>query len=229
MEKITVLLQVKNAAEHLRTCIDSILNQTYSNFELLFIDDQSTDHTLAIISSYKDPRITILKGQAGYINNLNHGIELSASKYIARMDGDDIMLPSRLEKQLSVMERENIDLCGTWMQVFGDQDYLAGDVCGLIDRAIDKLYKVNYLFHPTVMIRKSFLQEHQLKYEHYFPTEDYKLWSEIAKKNGAIYVIPEPLLNYRRSNSQLSIANHHEMRRQELRIRSEIGEFIHRR
>jgi glycosyltransferase involved in cell wall biosynthesis len=229
MEKVTVLLQVKNGAEHIRACMESILNQTYRNFKLIIIDDQSEDHTLSILASYNDERITIIQGQSGYINNLNYGISICDTVYIARMDADDIMLPFRLERQLQVMEHHYVDLCGTWMQVFGDQDYLAGDVSGLIDNAIDKLYKVNFLFHPTMMIRKDFLLKHQLQYEHYFPTEDYKLWSEIAKKNGKIYVIPEPLLKYRRSNSQLSIANHHDMRRQELRIRSEIGEFLRRR
>ena len=226
MEKITVLLQVKNAERYIKDCIESILNQSYPDFSLLVINDQSCDHTEDIILSYKDPRINLIQGRSGYINNLNYGIQLADCEYIARMDGDDIMHPSRLERQLTIMEEEHVDLCGTWMNIFGNETYLAGKESGIIDDKLNKFFEGNFLYHPTIMFRKAFLTAHHLQYEQYFPTEDYKLWSEIAKKNGVIYVIPEPLLNYRRSNGQLSIAHRDEMSRQEWRIRNEIGAFL---
>lgn len=228
MEKITVLMQVKNVEIYIKDCLESILNQSYSGFKLLIIDDKSKDNTVNLIKSYNDPRVTIVTGTKGYIENLNNGIQYCDSEFIARMDGDDMMHPSRLEKQLTIMETKSIDLCSSWMTIFGEvpEPYLADSLSGQIDNPLQKLYNGNFVYHPTVTLRKSFLMKNQLKYEPYYPTEDYKLWSEIAKKNGTFYVIPEALLHYRRSSGQLSIAHGDEMRNQDWRIRAEILDHL---
>src|ERR1017187_7276972 len=121
---ITVLMPVYNAAPFLREAIDSILNQTFKNFELLIINDGSTDNCEEIILTYKDPRIRYIKNETNIklISTLNKGIKLSKGKYIVRMDADDISFPDRIEKQVNYMETNPaIALCGTWFSSFGDR------------------------------------------------------------------------------------------------------------
>jgi glycosyltransferase involved in cell wall biosynthesis len=113
--KVTVLMSVYNGEEHLREAIDSILNQTYKNFEFLIIDDGSTDGSVNIIRSYLDPRIRLIKNKKniGITRSLNKGLKLARGEYIARMDDDDIAFPERLEKQVRFLnEHVNVGLVG---------------------------------------------------------------------------------------------------------------------
>ena len=105
---ISVLMSVYNAEEFLHEAIDSVLAQTYTNFEFIIIEDASTDKSQRIISSYEDPRITLIQNLSnlGLPRSLNKGINLAKGKYIARMDADDISLPERFEKQLSFKDRK---------------------------------------------------------------------------------------------------------------------------
>ena len=103
---ITVLMPVYNGAKYLNEAIDSILNQTFSDFELLIIDDGSTDQSIDLIKAYNDPRIKLIvnKKNIGQSATLNKGLELARGKYIARMDQDDISMPERLKKQMGFMD-----------------------------------------------------------------------------------------------------------------------------
>ena len=107
---VSILMPVYNSEKYLREAIKSILNQTFTNFELIIINDGSTDNSLKIIKSFKDNRIKIIKnkGNLGLIKTLNKGIDLAQGKYIARMDADDIAMPKRLEKQIAFFN-ENPD------------------------------------------------------------------------------------------------------------------------
>jgi glycosyltransferase involved in cell wall biosynthesis len=124
----------------------------------------------------------------GFITNLNKGIEYSRSKYIARMDADDIMDPLRLEIQLERMENLRIDVCASWLKMFGayTKTYIKTyGLHGFVDNPLAELVQINCIAHPSIMIRRSFLIENKLQYENYPFVEDYKLWFEIAKKGGA--------------------------------------------
>ena len=103
---ISVIMPVYNCEKYIAMSIESILNQTINDFELLIIDDASTDQTLAIITSYEDTRIKIISKpvNSGYTESLNIGLKIAKGKYIARMDGDDISFTRRFEKQLSFLE-----------------------------------------------------------------------------------------------------------------------------
>jgi len=115
--KVSIVMSVYNAQKYLDEAIESILNQTYSNFEFIIINDGSTDKSLEIIENYakKDSRIIVINREnKGLIYSLNEGIRKANGKYIARMDADDISLPQRLEKQVEFMEKnKNIGICGT--------------------------------------------------------------------------------------------------------------------
>jgi glycosyltransferase involved in cell wall biosynthesis len=230
MPKISVVLPVKNAEQYISEAIESVLSQTYQDFEILIYDDYSTDFTIEVIQSYTDPRIHLFTSNNGFIANLNSGIEQSTGKYIARMDADDIMHRSRLEVQLDIMENRNVDICSSWLVVFGErmnnyiQDYEKRS--GLIENPLAELSKTNFVAHSSVMVRREFLLQHHLRYVNYPHAEDYKLWSEVAKKGGSFYVVPQALMAYRFSRDQVSRKNAQEVINQSIRIENEIKDFL---
>ena len=203
--KVTVLLVVYNGARHLSECIESVLAQTYSSFEFLVVDDGSTDMTVDIVRGYNDSRIRLIMNHHDYIGSLNTGISLANGEYIARIDADDIMFPNRLAEQVVVMEKySQVDVCGTWAVTFGRAFYSMSSFNGFVENPLSKLLLGNFMIHPTVMLRKEFLVRNHLQYKKYAYAEDFKLWTDIAIKNGTFYIIPEQLLKYRLSSEQVS-------------------------
>ncbi len=180
---ISVIMPVYNAQTYLRECIDSVLNQTFADFEFIIIDDCCTDSTATILSSYNDARIKIFKNETnlGLTKSLNRAIELAQGKYIARMDADDICLPTRFEKQFQLLEaKPQIGLCGTWYENFGDRNGIARYNTTHNEIVLGLLYQSQFC-HPTVMMRKEILDKHHLRYDTEFTTaQDYELWSRIA-------------------------------------------------
>ena len=203
---ITVLMPVYNGAKYLNESIDSILNQTFSDFEVFIIDDASTDDSVKIIKSYDDNRIRLVenKKNLGQSETLNKGLRLAKGKYIARMDQDDISMPERLKKQMEFMDEcPNIGVCGSWIQHFGKYDYLTP--LELDDDSIKiKLLTNQNLAHPSVMIRKSTLVKYQLNYDPTFTVAmDYDLWVRMFEY-CSFANLPDPLLKYRMHNNQNS-------------------------
>ncbi|MCC8146062.1 MAG: glycosyltransferase [Bacteroidales bacterium] len=214
MSKISVLMPVYNAEKYLSQSIESVLKQSYRDFEFIIVDDGSIDNTLQIIRSYSDKRIVLLQNNHDFIGSLNQGLQQAKGKYIARMDADDIMHIDRLMIQHTIMEEEpSITVCGTWMNRFGENinaGSISGTVDGLIEYPVVELLKRNFLFHPTAFIRKDFLEKHDLQYQYYDCAEDYKLWFEIAKKKGVFYIESRTLLFYRISETQVTQAKRKE-------------------
>ncbi len=119
---LTVLMPVHNGAAYLSEAVDSILRQSLRDFELLIVDDASTDESIAIIERYKDPRIRLLKSseRLKLSGALNLGLDNARGDYVARMDADDISLPRRLEIQVQYMNRHpEIGMCGSWIRYCG--------------------------------------------------------------------------------------------------------------
>ena len=206
---VSVVMSVYNSEKYLKEAIESILNQTYTNFEFIIVNDGSTDSSLDIIQEYmkKDERIVLIsRDNKGLPYSLNEGIEKAKGRYIARMDADDISLPARLEEQVEFMEKnENIGIFGTWAEVFGENKKTK-----LLKHPVahDEL-KVKLLFsvcfaHPTVMIRKYILDKYNLKYNlDYLNAQDYELWSQISEVN-MMANIPKILLKYRISENSIT-------------------------
>lgn len=206
--KISIVMPVFNAENYLHESIGSILSQTFTDFELIIIDDGSTDSSRDIVKSYPDNRIILIENPHNFIRSLNSGINVSRGKYIARMDADDCMLPHRLEIQYQYMEdNPDIDICGTWMETFGDRSQIVKTSVKHDDIALH-LLKGNSLCHPTVIMRKDALRRcksypnlYQLKYIY---AEDYKLWVDLIKNGLKFANTPEVLLQYRISQKQAS-------------------------
>ena len=192
--KITVLMPVHNGRKYLRDAIESILNQTYEDFEFLIINDGSTDNTLHIIKSYVDSRIKLInnKKNIGLIKSLNKGIKRSKGEYIARMDADDVSFKNRLQTQVDFMEKhKDIGVCGSWAKTFGEKNELWKAPVENIDIKTMMIFD-SPLIHPSVIMRKSIIKE----YPNYRRAEDYGLWVELMDKTK-FYNIPECLIKYR--------------------------------
>ena len=118
--KVTVLMVVYNGEKYLVECVNSIINQTFSDFELLIIDDGSTDNSLGIIQDFKDWRVRVVRNKHDYIGSLNLGLKESRGEYIARMDVDDIMERYRLEEQIAILDAyPEVAACMCWAKTFG--------------------------------------------------------------------------------------------------------------
>ncbi len=225
---ISVLMPVYNASAYLPEAMDSVLQQTFADFELIIVDDGSTDNSTEIIMDYHDERIRIILNTHDFISSLNKGIEAASGTYIARMDADDIMLPHRLESQFHFMEdHPDIDICGSWAENFGTGRGVVQTIAGH-QQIISSLLLSNQLTHPTVMMRRSiFVKDPELRYPEGYPcAEDYKLWTILAGKGFRFANIPEVLLRYRRSSSQVTERNYHTMHESAFRIQMEYAEQV---
>jgi glycosyltransferase involved in cell wall biosynthesis len=225
IHRISVLMPVYNCRQYIKESVDSILNQTYNDYEFLIIDDCSTDGTLEYLETLSDSRIQIIKKpkNTGLIASLNLGLQLAKGKYIARMDGDDISLPTRFEKQLALMEANpDVVVCATSMELFGE-----GNKTVWAPPIKDSLIRASHLFysciyHPTSMLRVDTIKAKGLLYDAlYKHTEDYDLWIRLADY-GKLANIQEVLLNYRRHSNSVTTANSEIQHQNANRIRKRI-------
>ena len=227
---ISIVMPVYNASpKYLRDSIDSVLNQTFGDFELLIINDGSTEaEGIDFIKTYQDPRIRLITNPHNFIDTLNRGIAESKGKYIARMDADDIMLPNRLQVQYDFMETHSeIDVCGSWYEAFGKSENIIR-LQTEHKAIVSSLLFHNTMAHPTIMLRKSSVcKEGTDLYRHgYICAEDYKLWTELAIKGLRFANIPEVLLKYRISNSQVTSVRRTEMLQSSQKIQMEYVELL---
>ena len=205
MATVTIILPVYNGERYLREAIDSVLAQTYRDFELWVCNDGSTDSTVAIVDSYADPRVRRIDNphNMGLVATLNCAFAMVDSPFIARMDDDDLWEPDKLERQMALLAgRPDVGICGTSIHKFGDIDSVM-----IFPEESDAL-KVGLLFycmmsHPSVVYRRSMLQETGLAYrQDYFPAEDYKMWVD-ALQHTHIYNLQQPLVHYRQHATQI--------------------------
>ena len=225
MPAISVIMPVYNTEEkYLRKAIESILNQTFKDFEFLILNDGSTNNVQEVLESYNDKRIKIIQGEhkgIGYA--LNRLVQLAEGKYIARMDSDDISLPERFEKQYNYLEAHpEISILGCNIKCFPKEkviifrehpcylDFLQG--CSIA--------------HPTVMMRKCDLEKYELNYNKELKiSEDYDLWCRAIKylKFGNM---TEILLHYRVLQNSNSRKNSFAVMKQDTLIRETMLNFL---
>ncbi len=200
--KISVVMPVYNGQKYLRSAVDSIISQTFTDFEYIIIDDGSTDNTSKILSSYTDHRIMVITHpkNLGIVKSLNEGLARSKGDYIARMDADDISVPDRLEQQYRYMsENDDVVVCaGNIKSINEDGSIISGSWWSKESAHIEwSLIWGNVIPHPTVMLKKSALPKDM--YRDYKYAEDYDLWLRMSGK-GEIFRLDNVLVYYRLHN-----------------------------
>lgn len=220
---ISVLLPVYNSEKYVKSSIESILNQTYTNFEIIVVDDGSSDNTEAIIKKIQDKRVNYYKNEKNLTlaPTLNKGLLLCRGKYIARMDADDVSLPERFQKQVDFLEK-NPDYLLVGSAYYVERDGVLKGVRRHVlsyKKLKSKLLFGNNISHPSVMInRQLLLDSGELYNEAFRYAQDYDLWTRliINYKMGNLF---DPLIIYRRyegvsSMEKSSITNENFMKSQ---------------
>lgn len=211
MPLVSVLMSNYNTNEqYLREAIESILNQTLTDFEFIIIDDASTDGSLKVIESYLyDKRVKIIENKInlGLAKSLNKGLSIAKGDYIARADSDDIYYPERLEKQVHWMQNHpDYIVCGTWAEMFGEKS-------GVYKKQISnqEKYRIQLLFgnnpaiiHPSAMFNSLLLYKYHLRYNSdYRYAQDYCMWVECSK-HSQLHIFEEVLIKYRVHSDRVS-------------------------
>ena len=236
---VSVVIPVHNGEKYIKEAIDSCINQTYKNIEIIVVDDKSEDDTLKILKGYGE-KITVIpvEKQNGLGNVINIGIRASKGKYIARMDADDVMYPTRIEKQVEYLESNpkcvaiggQIDIIDENSKITGHREY------AIEDRDIKKN---RFLFqpfaHPAVTLRKSTVEDIGLYPENMWKVEDVKFFLILSTK-GEFYNLGETVLKYRmtfKTESQSKMIDHfrktNEIRNwaiKELNIKPSFREYV---
>ncbi|ECQ7164294.1 glycosyltransferase [Campylobacter jejuni] len=209
---ISVVMPTYNREKYVAEAIESILNQSFTNFEFIIIDDGSSDNTCKIIEEFakRDCRIIFLKNTCnkGIVYTLNRGIKLSKGKYIARMDDDDTSVFNRFQKQIEYLDKnEDIVVLGSYVES-SDENGIKHPTWVDVDSANLVEVMLNFkcpISHPNVIIRKDFLFQNNIYYrKEYQYAEDYGLWMEIIFNGGKIENYPEILLKHRVTKNSIT-------------------------
>ena len=210
---VTVLMSVYNDEKFLSGGIESILNQTFTNFEFLIINDASTDSTSAILQEYarKDSRVRVLNNEnnMGLTVSLNNGLNSALGKYIARLDSDDISLKQRLERQVNFLDKHpKIGVLGSGAEIIDVDGNITGKFTPSTSPAVIRwrLLFGNCMLHSTVMFRRDIVLQAGGYPSDCFIAQDYDLWSRLMFKTD-ICQLPDTLVNYRQNTNAISIKN----------------------
>ena len=203
---ISVIMPAYNAEKYIADAIESILHQTYIDFEFIIVNDGSTDKTAEVIRSYKDKRIIFIDRDEnkGLVYSLNEGIRHAKGDFIARMDADDISVANRLELQLNYLfNHPDIDICGGSYKCFGTDNRLV-EIVTEPDKISERLFRECVMAHPTIMMRSGIVYQRELYNHDYLYAEDYELWCRLKKRGIKFGNIPEVILNYRITDTHIS-------------------------
>jgi glycosyltransferase involved in cell wall biosynthesis len=206
---ITVILPIYNGTKYLKEAVQSILDQTYADFELIVIDDGSTDRSADIVGGFNDSRIYFYtQKNEGLAATLNRGISISRGTYIARQDQDDVSLPDRLLKQVAFLNaHQDYGMVGTWAVIWEEMkptERFHKHSVDSISLKFDLLFD-NAFVHSSLMIRRTVFSEAGIYSidPNRQPPEDYELWSRVARK-FRVANIPEVLHVYREMPRSMS-------------------------
>lgn len=203
---VSIIMSVYNAENYLNEAIDSILNQTFQDFEFIIVEDASTDSSYKILKEYEDKRIKIIRNKSniGLTRSLNKALKYATGKYIARMDADDICMPTRLEKQIHYMEKHrNVALISCSFMRFGESEQKT------IIRMNEVQIKGQLMFgsvlpHPGFIFRREIYSKYKIRYNEKMKyAQDYDFQVRVARK-FKIACLPDILIKYRVSDKQIS-------------------------
>lgn len=222
---VSVLMPLYNNEKYVKEAVQSILKQTFNDFEVIIINDGSTDRSSKIAKAFKDKRIRVIdhKKNLGIVKSLNQGIKTAKGKYIIRMDSDDISRPNRFKRQITYMEAhpETI-VCASWIRVFGtEKTYIWKTPTDHNDIMARSLFETP-IAHPSVILRREALIKNRLFFdEKYLYAEDYELWTRVGKV-GRLATIPQVLLDYRTHPQQTASQKNKLQQKNALKVRIKV-------
>lgn len=204
---VSCIMPVRNGEEFVREAVDSILAQTFADFELIVVDDVSSDRTPEILAAVRDPRLRVVRSDVpgGIAGSCNRAIALARGRYVARMDHDDVSLPRRFARQTAFLDAHpNVGICGTWVRMFSPGWHRDRKLEPDAQRIRCSFLLFNVLSHPSVMMRRAVLDEHGLRYDETFESaEDYDLWTRTSWVSE-LRNVPDVLLLHRVHPTQIS-------------------------
>ena len=205
---VTILMPVCDGEQFLREAIDSILVQTFTDFEFLILDDASADSSRSIALGYDDPRIRLLANDRnlGVTRTLNRGIQQARGRYVARMDADDVSMPERLERQVAHLDANpDCAAVATFSQIIDADSVPQGEVCAdLSPEELDRQLQLqNRIVHGAVMMRTDVVRRLGAYDETMKRSQDYDLWLRISDEH-AIHILPEFLYSWRQHGQGIS-------------------------
>jgi glycosyltransferase involved in cell wall biosynthesis len=206
--KISVVMSVHNGERYLAEAVQSVLNQTFRDFELIIINDGSTDRTGEILEGFAraHSRIRLISREnKGLSYSLNEGVLAARGEWVARMDADDVALPYRFDRQLRWLEKSGADIGGSSVRVIGTWRRRVWVYPSDPEEIKARLLFNSAFAHPAIMARRSVLTGHVYA-DSSLPSEDYHLWTRLALAGVRMTNCPDVLLNYRLHNSQISAA-----------------------
>ncbi|RLD50552.1 MAG: hypothetical protein DRI94_08330 [Bacteroidetes bacterium] len=207
MSLVSIILPVYNAEKYLKFAIDSVLSQTYEKFELIIINDGSTDSSFEIIKSYSDNRIKLINhnNNIGYVYRLNEGIEISKGVFIARIDSDDIWKTNKLSEQIKAFEKNtNLFFIATDFNMIDKN----GKVISIVKNSKysnikNNILKKSLICHSSIIFKKDICKSIGIYNENIKYAEDYNYWIRILSKYDGI-ILPQTLTDYRITNDSVS-------------------------
>lgn len=225
--RVSVLIAVHNGGDNLRRAVDSVLAQTFEDFELLLVDDASTDAAVEDVA-HLDRRIRVLRNpqNVGQAPSLNRGLNEALGQYIARLDHDDLCRPTRLERQVAVLDAEpRVALIGTWVDVIDERDRLYTRLKGRLPDFPSLLFWLIVdrppLAHPALLYRRDVIRNLGGYDATFAPAEDKDLYRRLALARYEVRIVEEPLVAYRRHPQQLS-----QLRREAQKLNDERSQEI---
>lgn len=204
MDKVSVVIPVYNSSKHLKECIDSVINQTYSNLEIILVDDKSTDNSLDIINSYKDKRIKVVKlsKNNGVANARNRGVDKATGKYICYLDSDDYWMLDKIEKQIKFIKDNN------YIFIYSDYAFFKNGKKHNthVPKSITykEALKNTTIFTSTVMFNMNYLTKEDIYMPNIKRGQDTACWWQVLKKGITAYGLNEVLSIYRVEGKSLS-------------------------
>jgi glycosyltransferase involved in cell wall biosynthesis len=203
---VSIIISVRNTEQYIAETLGSLLNQTYKNFEIIIVDDASTDKTPQIIRQFNDSRINLIvnTNHSGIAACRNQAIHIAKGLFIANADADDLYHPNRLETQVNFLKNNpKISVVGTSMQYMGSPKVWHPPTQH--QHIVAALMQSSSISHPSAMFKSEVFTKHNISYQpQYVYLEDYKLWQDIANANLFIANIPKVLMQYRVHHHQIS-------------------------
>ncbi|MBV8478954.1 MAG: glycosyltransferase family 2 protein [Actinobacteria bacterium] len=208
---MTVLMAVHNGEPFVSETLRSVIDQTFSDFELVVVDDASTDRTVEIVEGFDDPRVRVLRNEhnVGQVPSLNRGLREAVGEYVARIDADDVCLPERLAQQVELLDAQpNVCLVGAWMQAIDERGRRLARLEKTLADRVDFIYHTLimrvYVAHPAAMYRREPVLALGGYDETTGPSEDKDLWRKLLLEGCDARIVPEILVLYRLHDEQLS-------------------------